>query len=186
SLQWYDRDQIRLSAQYFNKLQGLHLTDLNLFADIKYFELRLFAAQGKWPAIEEQIQKGILFGPYREEERVYCSALTQAASGEMAQAALNFQWLAYANSYFDEGIVAAAAFFQKNKEGKYSPYSILSEALQVNGKSIKILKAYIPAAKAIGFDQYAASAMHTLQVLIPDSEFREYVSENQLGELLLP
>src|SRR5204862_479128 len=32
---WYDQDQIVRAAKYFNKLQGLHLSDMKLFADIK-------------------------------------------------------------------------------------------------------------------------------------------------------
>ena len=186
TLLWYERDQISRAAKYYNKLQGLHLSDMKLFADIKYFELRLFAAQGKWPLIQEQIQKGILFGPYREEEHVYCEALSQYPGGDSVKAEVNFIWLAYANSFFDEGIVAAAAYFQKNGDGKYSSYSILSEALQVNGKSIKILKAYIPVARAKGFDQYAISALQTLQTIVSAVEFKDYVNENQLKDLLLP
>jgi len=63
-------------------------------------------------------------------------------------------------------------------------YSILSEAMQVNGNSIKILKAYIPVALVRGYDNYAAGALRTLQERISPGAFNKYVTENQLSGLL--
>ncbi len=69
-------------------------------AKIKYYELRLFAAQGYWPLIEEQIKKGVLFGPYHQTENIYYEALRSIAAGDSVTAAKNFNWLAANNSYF--------------------------------------------------------------------------------------
>lgn len=184
SKKWFAQDEILSALHTHQRLQGLHLTDTQLFANIKYFELRLFAARGQWSMLQEQIQKGILFGPYRETERIYYEALNQVFAGDSVHATTNFKWLALSNAYFDDGVVASAAFFKKNGRGNYSPYSILSEALQVNPNSIKILKAYIPTALAQGYDQYAVSSLQTLQSLISPEGLRKFVAENHLQGLL--
>ncbi len=185
SKKWFAQDEIIKAAQVYQKLKGLHLTDMRLFADIKYYELRLFASQRKWSMLEDALQKGILFGAYRETERVYYEALIQTAKGDTIQAAKNLNWLSRYNYYYDEGITTAAAFFQHHGVDKRKSYLILSEALQVNPHSVKILKAYIPIALARGFGQYAGSALKTLQPLISTAAFKKFVNENQLLSLPL-
>jgi hypothetical protein len=185
SKKWFSQDEIKKAALTYQRLQGLHMTDMSLFGAIKYYELRLFAAQGYWQLIDEQIKKGVLFGPYHETENIYYEALRSTASGDSLKAAKNFDWLATNNSYFDEGIVGAAGFFTHYGSNKRKPYLILSEALQVNPNSVKILKAYIPIALASDYDEYATSALQTLSKLISPSAFRKFVAEKQLSDLLL-
>ena len=186
SKKWFSRDEIPRAVRYYQKLQGLHLKDMQLFDDIKYFELRLYAAQGQWTKLQEQIKKGVVFGPYREGERIYYDALIHYASGDTIQADKHFNWLAFNNPYFDEGIVTAAAFFKKHGAAdKLKVYTILSEALLVNPNSVKILKAYIAMANDLGYNAYASSAMRTLQRLISPSAFQKFVVKNQLSGSLL-
>ncbi len=176
------QDEISSAARMYRKLQGLHLDDLLLFSEIKYFEMQLFASQGNMSLVDETIQKGIAFGPYHETERIFYDALTQRAKGDTLHADRNFNWLARNNYYFDEGVLAAAAFFSKKDLSK--TYSILSEAMQVNGSSVKILKAYIPVALARGYDNYASGALQTLRTKLSRAAFTKYVTENQLSGLL--
>ncbi|MBY0435627.1 MAG: hypothetical protein K2U26_16120 [Cyclobacteriaceae bacterium] len=185
SKKYFELDKIKLAAIVFKKLQGLHLTDTRLFADIKYFELRLLAAQGEHQQVQEQIQKGILFGPYRETEFAYYEALRLQVKNDTTNMANTLDWLAQNNPYFDEGIVLAATFFKTHGRDKRKSYRILSEALQVNPNSIKILKAYIPEALANGYDDYAASALATLKGLMASVDFIRFAKEKQL-EALLP
>jgi len=180
--EYYRVDEILLATKEFSHLQGLHLTDTRLFADIKYFELRLLAAQGRIAEIDARIQEGILFGPYRVSDRVFYEGLKQWSAGDTIAAANSFNWLAKNNWYFDEGIVAAASFFESDIQ---KSYSILADALQVNPRSVKILKAYIPVALARGFDQYALGALESLQQILSPVAFRKYVVENRLTGLLL-
>lgn len=180
--EYYRADETRLAAREYKHLQGLHLTDTRLFADIKFFELRLLAAEGRIAELDAQIQKGILFGPYHTSERVYYDGLKQWAAGDTLSAARSFDWLARNNWYFDEGIEAAALFFETDTQRSYS---ILSDALQVNPRSIRILKTYIPVALARGFDQYAVGALETLKGILTPEAFRKYVAENRLSGLLL-
>jgi hypothetical protein len=185
SRKWFAQDETGRAARVFSKLQGLHLTDNRLFAEIKYFELHLFAARRQWPFLQEQVDKGILFGPYREADRVYYTALQQADAGDTLKAGKNFEWLARNNSYFDEGVVAAAQFFQRHGADKRKPYRILSGALQANPFSVRVLKAYIPVALNSGYDVYAASALQTLQSQMSTAAFRRYIIENRLSNVPL-
>ncbi len=178
----FAQDEISSAARMYRKLQGLHLDDVALFSEIKYFELELFAAQGFIPLVEEQIKKGITFGPFHETERIFYEALVQRSKGDTATSARNFAWLARNNYYFDEGVLASAAYFSNNNIRK--AYSILSEAMQVNGGSVKILKAYIPVAIARGYDNYAAAALETLRTRISKTAFDKYKAKNQLAGLL--
>jgi tetratricopeptide (TPR) repeat protein len=179
SKKWFARDETARAIRYFQKLQGLHLTEMRLFDDIKYFELRLFASQGQWPKLQEQIQKGVTFGPYKEGEGVYYSALVHFIKGDTARAAREFNWLATSNPYFDEGVVTAASFFDRQPGNKQKVYTILSEALLVNPNSVKILKAYIAVATRLGYHDFAASALNTLRPLISASAYQKVLAENQ-------
>jgi hypothetical protein len=179
--QHYRLDEVKLAARQYHHLSGLHLTDTELFAEIKYFELRILAEQGRLDDLKKIIDQGILFGPYRQPERIYYEALQRLKSGDKSGAGERLDWLARNNWYFDEGVVAAARFHSDDVK---SAYRILSEAIQVNPRSVRILKAYIPVALGRGFDEYAADALQTLQSVLPPASFRRYVAENQLDALI--
>lgn len=181
--EYFALDEIRSAAKEFRRLQGLHLTDTELFAEIKYFELRLLAAEGRTEELQKSISKGILFGPFHEYERVYYEGLISWAAGDTITAGQRFAWLARNNWYFDDGIVAAALFFIDDLP---HAYRILSDALQVNPKSVKILKSYIPVAVGRGFDPFATDALATLRGLISPAAYEAYVKQNQLAGLLPP
>ena len=182
---WFSLDEAGRASGYYRKLQGLHLTDVRLFDDIKYFELHLFASLGQWEKLAEQMKKGITFGPYREGERIYFNALLYYVSGDTVNSSKAFQWLADNNDYFDEGIVTAAAFFKRDTTNNLKVYTMLAEALQVNQHAVKILKAYVLMANQLGYHDYTSSALSTLQPLISPSTFRKFVIKNQLAESIL-
>jgi len=177
----FTKDEGVLAAKQYGHLQGLHLTDTRLFAEIKYFEMRLLASQRRLEELQGIIDQGIVFGPYHTTEEIYFRALQQEAAGDPAAAA-SYLWLAKNNWYFDEAIVAAASYFKNDTR---RAYGILSDALQVNPNAVKILKAYIPTALARGFDQYAANALATLRDVISPEAFKKYVDENQYSGLLM-
>lgn len=181
--QYFIVDEVRLAYREFRNLQGLHLTDAELFAEIKYFELRLLAAQGRTGELLKSISQGILFGPYHECDRIYYEGLISWAAGDTTTTRQRFEWLARNNWYFDEGIVTAGLYFIDDLP---HAYHILSDALQVNPRSVKILKSYIPVALARGFDPFAADALATLRELLSPAAFQAYVKKNQLEGLLAP
>lgn len=180
--EYYRLDDIRQAARQYLNMKGLHLKDTELFAEIKYFEMRMLAAEGRVDELWKIIDQGITFGAYHQSERTYYEGLKSWAAGDSTAARRQLLWLAQNNWYFDEGVVAAALLHSSDLR---TAYRILSEALQVNPRSIRILKAYIPVALGRGFDQYAADALETLGGLLPPAAFRQYVNENQFSGLLL-
>lgn len=180
---YYAADEIKPAVRQYTHLQGLHLRDTELFAEIKYFELRLLAAEGRIGEAKAIIDQGVLFGPYHESERAYLEGLLFLAAGDSASARNRFYWLARNNWYFDDGVVAAASLYANNR---LTAYQILADALQVNQYSVKILKAYILVAAVSGFDPYAADALQTLRSRLSKEAFNQFVTENRLQGLLLP
>jgi len=180
--EYYRADEVIHAAKQYKHLQGLHLMDTELFAEIKYFEMRLLAAEGRIEELWKLIDQGIIFGPYHQAEKNYYEGLKSWAAGDTAVARRKFEWLATNNWLFDEGVVAAAMYHRANPR---LAYRFLSEALQVNGRSVRILKAYIPVALARGFDQYASDALQTLRGLISPVAFQRYIAEYRIPAELI-
>ena len=171
SIQYLKQDEVASAAREFRHLQGLHLTNHQLFIKIKYFELRLMASRGLTKQLQDQIKQGIIFGPYLQTERVYYDALAQEVLGDTLAASKSYEWLARNNPYFDDGVVAAANYFLHRKGNLIKSYRILSDALQVNPHAVRILKAYIIVAQARGFDQFVEGALETLSGQISPAAF---------------
>ncbi len=173
SKKYFDLDEVPAAIHTFLKLQGLQLTDPFLFQNIQRYELRLLAAQGQIDALREAKSK-VTFGACQITPQVYYAALQQWAAQDTIQAGRNLEWLAFQNPWFDEAVVSAAAFFEQHGHDQRKPYRILSEALQINPHSVRILKAYVPAALESGYDTYALGAMETLESLISPEAFQRY------------
>ena len=77
----------------------------------------------------------------------------------------NYEILARYNPYLEDGVIAAAEFFGKQKNSGLKAYNILAEAIQINNNSLRLLKAYAAEAARSGFDDYAASAVSRIQEL---------------------
>lgn len=180
--EYYRVDEIVMAAKQFKHLQGLHLTDTELFAEIKYFEMRLLAAEGRIQELWKLIDQGILFGPYHQSEKIYYQGLKSWIGGDTTAARTQLEWLAKNNWYFDEGVVAAASYHRNNPR---LAYRFLSEALQVNPQSVRILKSYVAVALARGFDQYAIDALASLRKLLPAPAFERYLTDYQIPRQLL-
>ena len=177
-----DLDDLRSALSLLSRLNGAHVTDQIILTELKYFELRLLIAVGRWDIVEPQLKAGLTFVPYHEAERIYFQAAMEAKLGLKDAASQNFNWLGKNNPYFDDGIVAAARFFRQ-QGNKLKAYHILSEAIQVNGHSVKILKLYVIVALENGFDNFAAGALTTLKELLSSGAFNTYVKESHLEGL---
>ncbi|MBS1544486.1 MAG: hypothetical protein JST14_12690, partial [Bacteroidetes bacterium] len=177
-----DLDDNRSALSLLSRLNGSRVTDKNILTELKYFELRLLMALGRWDLVEPQLKAGLTFVPYHEVERVYFLAAMEEKQGHKEAASQHFNWLGKSNPYFDDGIVAAARFFRQ-QGNKLKAYHILSEAIQVNGHSVKILKLYIIVALENGFDNFAAGALTTLKELLSPGAFNAYVKESNLEGL---
>ncbi len=152
------------AIRYLNQISGLELSDENLFNDVRYTELRILASRKEMPLLAKQINKGVAFGPGHELEKMLYTALLSEVNGERAKARQYYSLVGTWNPYFEEGIIAAADFFRKDKD-KMKAYNILVEAIQVNHDSYRLLKAYAEEAERMGLIEYAASARQRLMAI---------------------
>jgi hypothetical protein len=158
SRKFLDADKIPRAIHYYNRIAGLQLTDERLYNDFRHFELLLLSTRGELRLLAQQINKGIEFDASRRLEKIYYSALIAESNGDIAAAKKLYTILGKYNPFFADGILSAAAFFEKTNPKGFEAYTILSEAIHVNTTSLRLWKAYYEEAVAKGFDEYAVSA----------------------------
>jgi hypothetical protein len=162
---FYESDRLIPAIHFLRKTSGLALTDKTLFEKIRYLELLMLASRGEIRLLASQINKGVEFDRFHQLEKMLFTALISEASGDLKTAEINYNVLAEANPFFEEGILAAAAFFRKKDPSSHKPYDILTDAMYLNARSIRLVKAYADEAARMGFDEYAVSARETLNAL---------------------
>ncbi len=159
----FEWDNLNVAIQYFNKVAGLKLTDQQLYNRIQHFELLMLTERKEIQKLAQQINEGIAFTQQEALEKILYTALINEASGDTILADKNYRILAHYNPYFEEGIIAAAAFYRNQDSESLEAYNILAEAIQVNDNSIKLWNAYINEALRKGFDEYAVSALQKVE-----------------------
>lgn len=160
----FDWDNLNAAIEYFNQVGGLPLTDQNLYNKIRHFELLMLSERKELQKIAQLINEGIEFSPKQElEKRLYTALINETT--DTVRAEQNFKILSTYNPYFEEGIIATAAFYRNKDKTSLKPYNILAEAVQVNDNSIKLWNAYIGEALRMGFDEYAVSALQRVEEL---------------------
>ena len=115
--------------------------------------------------LEEIYFSGIEFDDERQLEKMFFKAIMAESSGDVQTAEPLYKYLAHANPFFEEGILAAADFYKRKDPESLKAYEILTESIYVNAWSIRLVKAYAEEAARKGFDTYAESARETLQKL---------------------
>ncbi len=153
------------AIRYFRRIGGLELTDKKLYEEIRHVELLMLAEQKDLQGLASQINKDVEFKSSRKLEQRLFTALIAEASGDTLAARKNYEILGTYNPYLEEGIIASADFFRKHDKNRLKAYAILAEALQINGNSIRLLKAYVDEATRVGFDEYASNAAQRLTML---------------------
>lgn len=166
TMRQFEWGNTRKAILYFNKIGGLKLTSKELYEDVRHIELLMLAERRDIQSLARQINKGVTFDAGRALEKIYFTALMQEASGDTVNAAKNYAVLAVYNPYFEEGVIAAANFFRTHGADKMKAYTILSEAIQVNNTSHKLLINYANEARRDGFDEYAEGALQLANALL--------------------
>jgi hypothetical protein len=166
SQRYYEADLLVPAIRYYRRIAGLELTNKKLYEDVRHMELLMLAYRGELSLLASQINKGASFDDSRMLEKTLYTGLIAAANGDSTLAEKNFRILASYNPYFEEGIIAAANFYRNKNQDRLKSYNVLAEAIQINGNSIRLLKAYIGEASRQGFDEYASSASQRLAELM--------------------
>ena len=173
-----ETDDTGLALAAFALVKGLKLTDKNLYEEILHLNLQFLAKQQQWPLLAEQLRSGIQFEGAYWQDKVYLDALLAEQAGKKEDASKGFHWLATANPFFEDAVVAAVHFFNKNGEDKVKTYSLLMSALDQNPNSIKLLKAYIVQSADVGFEESAQDALDKQKTLLHPKAFLRFIDEN--------
>lgn len=171
------KDQLEPAIDYYSRLAGLEITDEELFNKIQWYELKMLAARGSVRGLSQKINQGIEFDEDHLLEKYYYTALINEASGDTVNAKNNYSFIAYRNPFFEEATIAAANFI--GISDRFEAYEILLNAIELNPKSVKLLKAYILQCARVQLVSYAENSLEDLKPLISATAYNQFVKEYQ-------
>ncbi|MEJ2003659.1 MAG: hypothetical protein P8X57_01560, partial [Cyclobacteriaceae bacterium] len=156
------------SINVFSNISGLQLTDQQIYEQANWHDLELLAASRNILGLSEKINEGIDFDQEHLVEKVYYKALIKAYS-EDTTAYADFEWVAQSNPFMEEAVVTSVQYI--SQYDRFRAYDLLINALEINPKSVRLLKAYILQCAETQLDSYAAISLEELKGLIPAQEY---------------
>lgn len=176
----WSMDRSEAAIRYYTQLAELPIEDRNLFEKIQWFELKLLAARGNVRGLAQKINQGVEFTNQRAIEKAHYTGLLNEASGDTTQALANYEYINFNNPFKAEAVIAAANFI--GKKDRFKAYDILIGALEINPRSVRLLKAYILQCARIQSESYAEIAFETLGQIITNQELTNF--RKQYNELV--
>ncbi|MBX2900544.1 MAG: hypothetical protein KF775_12890 [Cyclobacteriaceae bacterium] len=175
SKKWYRQDEPEIAAMYLNRIEAPPATSA-LGADLLLTRLFLLAKLNP-EAFRKQNLASVseLIQTYPNEITLLTGWQTPGNHGEQAA---RYEHLAYANIYFEDGLIAAADYFANTGTDRLKPYTILMSGLIAIPNSIKLLKAHIRYAAQIGFNEQAQQSLDKLKSLIAPRTFNRFIQAN--------
>jgi hypothetical protein len=168
-------DNPRAALRSLQRIVGLQLTDPAIGLQMRLLEMLSRVRMGQTSAVLDALKQTPMdFKGKEMKYKVYFDALQAQASGDSVNANKNFHWLGTANPYFEDGMIAAAEYFQK--KGNTS-YNLLAESLQYHPSSVRIRKAYALESARQGFEDYARNTLVALKPLIGSRDHAELTKE---------
>jgi hypothetical protein len=174
SKKWYQRDEVKEAIKELQPLRGMQLTDKKLADEIMVLNLMLSASTQQWDFIESGLKTG-LPSEYRNES-IYLNALLAQQKGNYVKLAMAY--LSDVNFLFEEGLIAAAAYYKKDTTNRLKPYSLLVNGLLARPYSVKLLKEYSKLAADLGFDDEAQQSLVKLKQLLSPKRYQSFMEEN--------
>ncbi|MBL6446442.1 hypothetical protein JMN32_08990 [Fulvivirga sp. 29W222] len=166
------------AIEYYGRLTGTEINDPVLFDKIQWYELKMLAAQGNIRGLSTKINQGIEFDNEHQLEKLYFTALINEASSDTTKAEQNYKLIAYRNPFMEEMTIAAANYL--GIKDKFEAYNILLNGIEINPKSVKLLKAYILQCARVQLNNYAELSLEDLRLLISDKEYSIFVNDYQI------
>jgi len=157
SLRQFSADRLQVANRYTKEAASLQASIVSVKELVFFTQLQITAALGELDALAKLVEN-VEFPLSRKLDKLYYEALLNEAGGDKQKAERAFALLAKANPFYEEGVIAAAYYFKRATKDNFKAYEVLSDVVQVNKSSIRLWKAYIAEAVALGFDEYAASA----------------------------
>lgn len=176
----YSLDKPAATLSALNRIVGLQLTDPSIEKRMRILEMLARIQMGQASMVAGALQQNPLaFNGKDKKYQVYFDALAAEVAGDTTTASAKYRWLAKANPYFDDGLIAAARFFRTKKD---ISYNALADGLLHHPSSIKIRKAYALESARVGFENYAKSAIESLKGKIAPKDLAEL--SKQVDQLL--
>lgn len=161
----FRRGNTAAAIRYINGVSGLKLSDKTVYQRVQHHELRMLASRGELRMLANQINQGVTFDKKYELEKLLYKSLLDEASGDTLTAAKQYDVLGKYNPFFEEGVLAAARYFQTHGTDPLKAYTLLTNAVQVNRYSVRLYEAYLAEALRLGFDNFAEDAREQLIAL---------------------
>lgn len=171
----YQLDEVEEAIKELQPLRGIQLTNKKLADEIKVLNLMLSASTQQWEFIESGL-KSDFPNEYRNEF-IYLNTLLEQQKGTDAKSAMAY--LSDVNYLFEEGLIAAAEYYEKDTTNRLKPYTLLVNGLLARPYSVKLLKAYSKLAANLGFEDEAQQSLAKLKQLLSTQRFESFVNENQ-------
>lgn len=108
-------------------------------------------------------------------ELLYAQAYDAYIIGNLEEAQKYYAELGYLNPFFEEGIIAAAAFFQNEVKEERKAYDFLLEALKVNPYSTSLQEAYILQCLNMQLTSYAEKGLITLKEMASPKDYEDFL-----------
>lgn len=172
---WYQLDEVEEAIKELQPLRGIQLTNKKLADEIKVLNLMLSASTQQWAFIESGL-KSDFPNEYRNEF-IYLNTLLAQQKGTDVKSAMAY--LSDVNYLFEEGLIAAAEYYEKDTTNRLKPYTLLVNGLLARPYSVKLLKAYSKLAANLGFEDEAQQSLAKLKKLLTAQRFESFVNENQ-------
>ena len=169
----YRNGELKKAIGTYSMLEGIPLSDENLYHDIRMLELLMLAARREYSAMAKQINNNFRFRRTEEPEKRYFTALLSLQ--DTATAGRNLRWIGEHNLFFEDGVIALAAFHRQFGTNKIKDYDLLARALHNNPTSVKLLKEFIRATVRLGFEVYNQQAFEDLQRLVGPAEYNRFL-----------
>lgn len=174
----FDHDLTEAAIQVFSLLADLKLTNQKLFDEIINYELKLFADQGRIMALANYINDNdIEFEFSKFGQRVFYTGMLNAVSGDSIGALKNFRWVAHNLPFNEMEVVKATEYISLYTKDQFEVYNLLLNALEVNPKSVRLLKAYIIEATGLGLERFATNALEDLKPLVTAAHYNSYTEK---------
>jgi hypothetical protein len=173
---WYQQDELETAATYLNKIEATSSVKTN--NELLIYQLLLLAQLDSETFQKQQIEFATNIRASFPNEVILLETWQAELTGKSQFVKDNYNHLSNASIHFEDGLVAAANYFESDTTDRLKPYSILVSGLIARPKSIKLLKAHTQYAAKIGFDSEANESLEKLRQLLSIRAFNRFVTEN--------
>ena len=136
--------------------------------------LAWLSAEGNWEGMASLVNEEAA-APYPlNQYQKLLKAKKAARAEDLDRAATVYANLAYADPFFEPGVIEAARFMHEQARDPGTSYDVLIRALQYNPWSVRLLKLHVLQAMRMNLPGYASESLQKLEALMPATEYKAF------------